>query len=126
MAGVRSKTEWTRELLGQGGWDFFVQVFTEAHCVGHQCWHLHDPTHPAHDAQMAAEVGDPLRAVYQAIDTGIGRVLEKAGNASVLVVSLHGMSHAFGSQFLLRDLLIRLGLTQPLPPSPRATGVVRE
>ena len=61
--------------------------------------------HPAHDHAVRRGNGDPLRSVYQAIDTGIGQVLEKAGDARVLVVSLHGMSHAFGPQFLLRDLL---------------------
>jgi len=123
VAGVRAKTEWTLELLDQGGWDFFVQVFTEAHCAGHQCWHLHDAAHPAHDARVVAEIGDPLRAVYRAIDAGIGRVLAKAGDARVLVLSLHGMSHAFGAQFMLRDLLVRLGVTQPLPPAPQPTGL---
>jgi predicted AlkP superfamily phosphohydrolase/phosphomutase len=122
VAGVRSKTDWTLDLLGQGGWDFFAQVFTEAHCAGHQCWHLHDRTHPAHDSLVAKEVGDPLRSVLQAIDAGIGRIVEKAGGARVMVLSLHGMSHAFGAHFLLRDVLIQLGVTRPLPKAPQATG----
>ena len=82
VAGVQSKTKWTLDLLGQGGWDFFVQVFTEAHCAGHQCWHLHDRAHPAHDSRVAAETGDPLRSVYQAIDTGIGRGAREGGRRS--------------------------------------------
>lgn len=123
VAGVHAKTDWTLDLLDRGSWDFFVQVFTEAHCAGHQCWHLHDPAHPAHDPIVAAEIGDPLRAVYQAIDAAIGRILDRAGNARILVLSLHGMSHAFGAQFMLRDLLINLGVTQPLPPSAEAAGV---
>jgi predicted AlkP superfamily phosphohydrolase/phosphomutase len=124
VAGIRTKTEWTLGLLARGDWDFFVQVFTEAHCAGHQCWHMHDPAHPAHDPILLAEVGDPLRAVYQAIDAGIGRILERAGGARVLVLSLHGMSHAFGAQFMLRDLLISLGVTQPLRPSEEPNGRV--
>ena len=122
VAGVRSKTRWTLDLLGRGGWDFFVQVFTEAHCAGHQCWHLHDSSHPAHDALFAARLGDPLRSVYQAIDAGIGQLLARAGDTRVVVLSLHGMSHSFGAQFLLRDLLIQLGVTQPLPTTPPPTG----
>ncbi|HEU4995225.1 MAG TPA: alkaline phosphatase family protein [Gemmatimonadaceae bacterium] len=125
VAGVRLKTRWTADLLALGRWDFFLQVFTEAHCVGHQCWHLHDPAHPAHDAIVATEIGDPLRLVYQAIDTGIGHVLERAGDACVLVLSLHGMSHAFGAQFMLRDLLVSLGVTQPLSSGPQARGASR-
>ena len=44
VRGARTKATLTREFLQQGGWDFFMQVFSETHCVGHQCWHLHDAT----------------------------------------------------------------------------------
>ena len=51
---VRAKSALTRHYLGQGGWDFFAQVFTESHCVGHQCWHLHDSAHPGYDSAITA------------------------------------------------------------------------
>ena len=35
LKGVRTKTALTKHYLSQGGWDFFAQVFTESHCVGH-------------------------------------------------------------------------------------------
>ncbi len=38
-------------------WDFVFYVFSEAHCVGHNCWHLHDPSHPRYTSQLAATVG---------------------------------------------------------------------
>ena len=107
--GARRKGEWSAELLARGGWDLFMQVFTESHCVGHQCWHLHDAAHPSHDARVAAETGDPLRAVYAAIDRGIGTIVEAAGEARVVVFAAHGMSHRYGAHFLLRDILIALG-----------------
>ncbi len=120
--GVEAKAAWTIDLLERDGWDLFVQVFTEAHCVGHQCWHVHDGEHPAHDPDLRERTGDPLRTVYQAIDVAIGRVLERAASARVLVLSLHGMAHAFGAQFLLRDLLVRLGVTHPRPIAPAEPG----
>ena len=110
VRGVRAKAELTRHFLQQGGWDFFMQVFTESHCVGHQCWHLHDLTHQAHDPSIVAVTGDPLRTVYAAIDTAIGEVLDGAGDALCVVVVAHGMSHWYGSQFLLREILFRLGV----------------
>ena len=122
VAGVQTKTKWTLDLLSQGRWDLFIQVFTEAHCVGHQCWHLHDPSHPAHDPSTAGETGDPLRAVYQAIDAAIGEVIERAAVGGRFILSLHGMSHSFGAQFMLRALLIALGVTHPLPPAPPESG----
>ena len=114
VRGVRTKANLTKYFLAQSGWDFFMQVFTESHCVGHQCWHLHDAHHPAHDPLLAAKVGDPLRTVYCAIDNALGEVIADAGNASVLVLVAHGMSSWFGANFLLREILVRLGLAQPL------------
>lgn len=121
--GVRRKAAWTRELLGQGGWDLVMQVFTEAHCTGHQCWHLHDAQHPAHDDAAAAAIGDPLRRVYQAIDRAVGELVADAGDATVVVFSAHGMAHWYGAQFLLRDILVRLGATVALPAPPPPRGV---
>ena len=113
VRGVQAKASLTREFLHRGGWDFFIQVFTESHCVGHQCWHLHDDRHPAHDPALAATMGDPIRRVYAAIDTAIGEVLQVAGDAIVVVMTAHGMSHWHGAQFLLQDILFRLGVAQP-------------
>jgi predicted AlkP superfamily phosphohydrolase/phosphomutase len=99
----------TGHFLREGGWDLFMQVFSEAHCVGHQCWHLHDASHPAHDARIAAALGDPVRRVYRAIDGAVGEILESAGDCMTFVFSSHGMSHWYGAQFLLSQILFRLG-----------------
>ena len=121
--GARRKALWTRTLLERGGWDLFIQVFTESHCVGHQCWHLHDEAHPAHDAGFVRAHGDPLRRVYRAIDAAIGDVLASAGDAPVIVFTGHGMAHRYGAQFLLRDVLVRLGVTVlPEPGGRRPSG----
>jgi predicted AlkP superfamily phosphohydrolase/phosphomutase len=112
VASARSRATLTNLFLRQGGWDLLLQVFTEAHCVGHQCWHLHDLAHPGHDPALAAELGDPLKRVYAAIDTSIGEILKEAGDTCVVVLSLHGMSHWYGAQFLLPEILFRLGVTQ--------------
>jgi predicted AlkP superfamily phosphohydrolase/phosphomutase len=127
VRGCSTKAMWTRELLARGGWDLFIQVFSETHCVGHQCWHLQDTSHPAHDPSLAAHLGDPMRAVYQAVDRALGDVLRAAGDARVIVFSSHGMSHRFGAQFLLGDILIRLGVTAPRrsPKPPVAARVAR-
>jgi predicted AlkP superfamily phosphohydrolase/phosphomutase len=124
--GAQRKAELTCELLRHGEWDLLMQVFTEAHCSGHQCWHLHESTHPAHDPVIASAVGDPLRRVYRAVDAAVGQVVEAAGEAAVVVFSAHGMSHWYGAQFLLRDILVRLGATAPRPaPAPTLRSVSR-
>lgn len=113
LEGVRRKAGLTTHLLREGGWDLFVQVFTEAHCAGHQCWHLHDADHPAHDPGLAASLGDPLRRVYGEIDAAVGEILEVAGDCLVFLVVPHGMGHWYGAQFLLPELLFRLGVARP-------------
>lgn len=115
-SGVTLKTRWVHELLARGGWDLFLAVYTEGHCVGHQCWHIHDPGHPAHDPAMAAALGDPLRRIYRALDGAVGRLVEAAGEAPVLVWSSHGMSHWRGASFLLPEILVALGVSNPWPP----------
>lgn len=113
VRGVNVKAEMTRHFLRQGSWDLFMQVFSESHCIGHQCWHLHDSSHPAHDASVAGAVGDPLRRVYSAIDAAIGQILEEAGDCTAFVFSSHGMGHWYGADFLLPEILHRLGVCEP-------------
>jgi len=121
VRGVRAKADLTCHYLRQGGWRFFGQVFTESHCVGHQCWHLHDPAHPGHDPEVARMTGDPIKDVYVAIDAAIGRVLNEVGpDTRVILLAGHGMAHKHGAQFLLHEILIRLGVAVPPPaPAPR-------
>jgi predicted AlkP superfamily phosphohydrolase/phosphomutase len=115
---VRKKTALTLELLDQDEWDIFIQVFTEAHCAGHQCWHLHDPTHPAHDEQVRATLADPLERVYRALDRAVAAIVERAGDTNVLLLSAHGMSAYRGAGFLLYEILYRLGVTVRPQASP--------
>lgn len=114
-SGVARKTEWIRELLARGEWDLFLAVYTEGHCVGHQCWHVHDSAHPAHDPAIAAALGSPLRRIYRALDDAVGQLVEMAGEAPVLVWSSHGMDHWRGAAFLLPDILTALGVSAPWP-----------
>jgi len=105
------KAEITLDLLARESWDLFVQVFTETHCVGHQCWHLHDATHPAHDPEVARVLGDPLERVYRAVDRAVDAILQQASDARVLLIAAHGMGPYRGAQFLLPEILLRLGVT---------------
>jgi predicted AlkP superfamily phosphohydrolase/phosphomutase len=110
VRGATMRAEITRHYLMQDDWDFFAQVWTESHCVGHQCWHLHDAGHPLHDADAARRVGDPIRDVYVAIDAAVGRVLDVIDrNTTVILFTGHGMAGKYDSQFFLDDILLRLG-----------------
>jgi predicted AlkP superfamily phosphohydrolase/phosphomutase len=121
VQGVKKKTMLTVRYLKKGGWDLFAQVFTESHCIGHQCFHLHDPRHPSYDPEIAASTGDLIRDVYAAIDAGICEILQQIDdNTVVIVLASHRMSHNFGAQFLLSEILTRLRVVERLLPQAQA------
>jgi predicted AlkP superfamily phosphohydrolase/phosphomutase len=122
LRGVEQKVAITRHYLAREDWDFFAQVFTEAHCIGHQGWHLHDPAHPRFNERDSTLAGDPVRDVAIGIDRGIGQILAGVDESTtVIVMASHGMTAHNLPQFMLPDILVRLGVacesTSPLPPS---------
>ena len=68
LEGVAAKERASVALLDRGDWDAFVTVIGEPHGVGHQLWHVHDPSHPRHDPAARAVFGDPVEQVYERID----------------------------------------------------------
>lgn len=99
----------TLELLKDEPWDVFVTVFGEPHCVGHQCWHLRDPHHPLHDSVSAEAVGDPVRAVYEAIDAAMGEMIASVDDDTVVIVfSGTGMGPNYTGNYILDEVLRRL------------------
>ena len=130
LRGIAAKAGVTRHFLAQENWDLFAQVFTEAHCIGHQAWHLHDPTHPRFNEAERAMVGDPVRDVAVAIDRAIGEILADVDESTTVVVMAgHGMTAKYVPQYMLADILLKLGVAKapagappkPLPPSLRRT-----
>jgi predicted AlkP superfamily phosphohydrolase/phosphomutase len=119
LARIAQKTAIAEELLAREPWDLFMTAFGDSHCVGHQCWHLHDPGHPRHDPALVAALGDPVRDVYRALDAGLGRLLgHVAADTTVIVVLSHGMAAHYDATYLLDDVLRRLE-GQPAPVSRR-------
>lgn len=109
VARVENKTDLTLHYWRRRPWDFFMTVFSEAHCIGHRCWHVHDPAHPNHDPTLAAEVGDPLKDIYKALDRAVGRLIEDVRDeARVLVYLSHGMGPRYTGTRLLDRMLVRL------------------
>ena len=114
LKGIETKVAITRHFLAQENWDFFAQVFTEFHCIGHQAWHLHDPSHPRYREEDRAIAGDPILDVFQRIDRAIGEILESVDdNTTVVVLASHGMKPKYGAQFMLAEILVRLAVAQP-------------
>jgi predicted AlkP superfamily phosphohydrolase/phosphomutase len=127
IAGARRKADMVISLLEQGGWDLFMTVFAESHCVGHHCWHIHDPKHPRHDPKVARDLGDPIRDVYRAIDEALGRLIAAAGaDTQVLVFASHGMGPHYDGTFLLGKMLRSLYELPAAPPGKRTVARLLE
>jgi predicted AlkP superfamily phosphohydrolase/phosphomutase len=111
-------------VLARGPWDLFVLNFSEAHCAGHQLWATHDPNDPQYRAAFRAVLGeDPLLDVYQAIDRGLGRIVEALGqDAFLLVLATHGMGPRYHATAALDSVLRRLdGIDVPTVSGPIET-----
>jgi predicted AlkP superfamily phosphohydrolase/phosphomutase len=119
LSRVARKDALFRELLARERWDLFVGVFHEAHDVGHMCWHLHDAAAEQHDPELAAQVGDPLRAVYSAIDASVGRVLTAIDPEATVVLYLsHGMGLEHTATRFFDDILLALETAYESPQAP--------
>ena len=122
---IEKKTELDSYCLEQGDWDCFLTVFSESHCVGHQCWNLHDDRHQKYEASLVDVAGDPLKDVNQAIDTAIGKLIEKAGSDThVMVFASHGMGPHYDATFMLDDILLSLEGKKPRQPKHKLAAFV--
>jgi predicted AlkP superfamily phosphohydrolase/phosphomutase len=98
LDGIAKKTEAVSEFLEQGGWDLFLVVFKEAHCAGHQCWHL-----------LGNAAQNPIKDVYKALDAAIGKLAAMVGpQTHVIVFSDLGMGPNYTGEHLLDQVLLKL------------------
>ncbi len=126
LARIDAKRRMITDLLAAGDWDTVIAAFSESHCVGHQCWHLHDPTHQRHDAELARRIGDPMRDVYAALDAAIGQLVEAAGpGADVFVLGSHGMRSHYDATFLLDQMLRRIEKPRAATASPKTASAAK-
>jgi len=118
LGGAASKGAMASTLFAEQGWDLFVVVFGESHSIGHQQWHLHDPSHPRFDAAaMQALGGDPLQRMYGELDRALGTLLAYIDeHTSVLVLLSHGMGPHHDGTHLLDEVLGRIDLFDRDPP----------
>ena len=123
LRGVVAKRRLSTALLADGGWDLFLTIFGESHAIGHQQWHLHDPTHPRFDPALVEAVGgDPIPAIYRELDAALGEMLSLLdAEATVLVLLSHGMGPHNDGTHLLDEVLSRFDWFDRGPPPLIAT-----
>ncbi len=110
LRGLDAKRQLSATLLAEGRWDLFLTVFGESHAIGHQQWHLHDPSHPRFNPVTATAVGgDPVLQVYQKLDAALGELLCLVDDSTtVLVLLSHGMGPHYDGTYLLDEILRRI------------------
>jgi predicted AlkP superfamily phosphohydrolase/phosphomutase len=115
LEGAAAKARVARWLIRARPWDLFLVVFAEPHPAGHYLW-------PGDARPERASAGDTdeqgsksLRAVYAAVDTAIGEVVEACGNdVTVVVVSGDGVNTNHCGWHLLPEVLRRSGFTRTI------------
>jgi predicted AlkP superfamily phosphohydrolase/phosphomutase len=122
IEGVRRRAELGRWLLDVRDWDFGVIVFGETHRAGHLFW-----PHP--EAEGVAHPAGALLSVYQAVDAGIGLLLEgrPLNEITLMVVAAHGMGQNTSQEHFTRLIMDRVNLRfAGAPDAGSSTGTVRQ
>lgn len=89
---ISAKTRYFERLWHERDWDMVCLGFAEAHCIGHQCWHIQHPDHDWHTPRPAPEAVEPILEVYRALDEAVGRLTTVAGeNVTLVLLANPGM-----------------------------------
>ncbi len=108
IRNIERKTRFLVDLIDQRSWQHCLFVYDDAHAVSHYAWHLHDQSHPQHDPELAARVGDPIRSVCRALDNALGRLLARLDPSVRLLTFLsHGIGPAYHATYVVDEVLRR-------------------
>ncbi|HSE83426.1 MAG TPA: alkaline phosphatase family protein [Thermodesulfobacteriota bacterium] len=110
ISGVEKTGLISAYLLDREPWDFFLMAFSETHWAGHLLWHIMDDKHPAYNPRIAKTFKNAIRDIYSAVDSTISKLIEAFPNATVLIFSLDGMGPNYSGNYLLPEILKRLGM----------------
>lgn len=98
-----------RALMESEPWDVFMVVFTATDRMGHYLW----PYHRAADldgSDKSWELHEAIRHLYIRLDAHIGALVEQAGeDATVIIMSDHGMGHIYHKNTQWNNWLYRQG-----------------
>lgn len=110
LAGLDKKERLLDTLLAREDWDCVMLLLGESDTASHHFWAFHDPASPRFDARGHGLLGDPIRTVYAAIDSLLGRVLERVPSGQVLIASDHGFGGAGDTAVFVNRWLADQGL----------------
>ena len=110
MERTRKKGELCLRLLEAERYDLVFVVFAESHTGGHQFWKYRSEARADKDAVPTGELADPIRKIYQAIDSEMGKILKGLpADSHVFVLSSVGMKSQWPAGGLGEEFCRRLG-----------------
>jgi predicted AlkP superfamily phosphohydrolase/phosphomutase len=96
-------------LMEKYGWDLFFIVFDELDRMEHFFWRYVEKKHPRYSKEASEKYGKAVEDYYIRLDAAVGRLVEKAGDACVFIVSDHGHGQLY-KNIDLNSWLMGLGL----------------
>jgi predicted AlkP superfamily phosphohydrolase/phosphomutase len=126
VAGIRLRAELACRLVQEVRPDLAIVVFPEVHNAGHALWHTVEPSHRLyrHLASVRRPAAGGIHDQMREVDDAIGRLLETAPDAAVVVFSLHGMTANGVKPSFLSPLLNERGWAAPLARRVRNGGAL--
>jgi predicted AlkP superfamily phosphohydrolase/phosphomutase len=124
VAGIRLRTELATTLIEEARPDLAIIVFPEIHTAGHALWHTVEPSHRLYKKMppVKAPATGGIHQQLLEVDHAIGRLLEAAPDAAVVVFSLHGMTATGARPSFLSPLFHERGWSSPLTARIRNGG----
>lgn len=115
-AVLENNTRAALYLMTHKPWDFFMVHFLGTDTIQHGYWHIMDASHPQHNPQQRASLGNVILDFFKAVDGSVGRLLDNLDDETVvLVMSDHGFGpiHHFlnVNTWLWREGLLHLKRT---------------
>jgi predicted AlkP superfamily phosphohydrolase/phosphomutase len=115
VEGVRLRGLLAQRLIRECRPRLSLMVFPEIHHASHQMWHTIQRNHEVYNGRRLCDGQPPdplLKDVYREVDCQIGKIVETAGNGTVIVFALHGMRPALGFPAFLGPLLTERGFSR--------------
>jgi predicted AlkP superfamily phosphohydrolase/phosphomutase len=110
VQGAGGRTRMVAELLRERPWSFAMVCYSEPHNAGHEFHRYLDPGAWGHKRRRARGMEDGLLRVYQAVDDGVGELIEAAGEPlDLLVFSGMGFRACTSGERLLQRVMVGLG-----------------
>lgn len=106
MKSIDRREKWTKYLMENKPWDFFMVVFTETDRVQHHFWRYMNPEHEDYNSETGRKHRHSILKVYERVDLAIGALIKGLDEeVTVIVMSDHGFGPSSNKTIFLNRWL---------------------